>query len=1170
MGNQQSWKNAEKLEITSQGLTQQKIAAVKIGNFKQLTELNLDYNAIDKLPPGRIGKLVKLKKLFLNRNQLTSVPLELGNCAELVRLELGNNLLVELPEGLWEMLCNLEELSVKMNKLTSIPREIGWCSNLRKLILYVNRIKEIPEELGLCTALHELDLGTNHISHLPQMIGNLTSLYRLNINSNKLTHLTPYIETLHSLEYLDLRFNRLSFLPPEIAGFDSSSQSNSKDSSSNNSTPTSTFSLNSSNGDSPPKPRVKTIYLNNNRLVTIPGAIANLSETLTCLTLDENEITSLPPEIGRLTLLSELSCRSNKLRSIPVEFTSLRSLSVLDLSMNELDKNLFGANLNPNQLKFWPRLQKLYLNGNKLTNLPASLGNWENLAELECSDNQITSFPVSFFSLPTTLGKIDLRNNKISSFPPPPQSAANNKGPILERLWFLDLGRNRISKFPTEIFQMTSLFHLSMWDNFISTIPPGISSLTRLKTFHIAYNTLGADKTFGISHEISSLVSLQIISIQGCALSSIPECLYQMPWLREVYLSNNDIKEVSKDIAKLNNLHILDLTGNLIKSLPDEIHYLENSLAELELSHNKFTGQIVTNKKLLGNGIGDLKNLTELDLSGNYELESLQTVAGISGMSRMGKLRHLKITQCFRLRDLSEDLNCIISNATGLSHDSNPLVPDNDSDDRNLSLENETNIDGLNVHINNELFNNDSITSSNPNINSTDNISSNTTNNSNNLNINTNTANLSLYSTSPVMMGNIINNMNSNNNNSTLSPNIQSSSSPLAFNDDGHHPSSPPSFDSPLQKQPKTDPSTSSSPNSSSSSSGPSEARILSWISLIGTDCLKTHPHSMDFRTDKYFPVPYIHPLPLPVLPNVSIPSWRVTPAKRGVSWSEMRGSRPSMEDTIVIHPFFRSPHDCLLAVFDGHRGPEAAEFAATLLSRSFSLFLSQTPKDVPQALYSTFKTLERKISAFPTSVHDSGCTALVVFIDGASKRIYSANAGDSRCVYYGKCKTIPSGKARIGPGGMGSKEEVKNGVKDVKRMSVDHNGKVWEERERIQNMGGYVTEKGRVMADLAVSRSLGDKALGEYVTWEPWIETVEIEEEGGGLVVMGCDGLWDVMSDEEAGDIVKEKGTVVNGKEKRVSEVAAVVLRDFAYLSGSTDNISVIVADVGVFLKKD
>jgi len=86
-------------------------------------------------------------------------------------------------------------------------------------------------------------------------------------------------------------------------------------------------------------------------------------------------------------------------------------------------------------------------------------------------------------------------------------------------------------------------------------------------------------------------------------------------------------------------------------------------------------------------------------------------------------------------------------------------------------------------------------------------------------------------------------------------------------------------------------------------------------------------------------------------------------------------------------------------------------------------------------------------------------------------------------------------------------------------------------------------------MGDLAVARSLGDISSNPYVTSKPFVFERELDEDDE-FIVIGCDGVYDVFDDQEVVDIVK----------KCPPDNCATILRDYAYLSGSNDNISAIV----------
>jgi serine/threonine protein phosphatase PrpC len=118
------------------------------------------------------------------------------------------------------------------------------------------------------------------------------------------------------------------------------------------------------------------------------------------------------------------------------------------------------------------------------------------------------------------------------------------------------------------------------------------------------------------------------------------------------------------------------------------------------------------------------------------------------------------------------------------------------------------------------------------------------------------------------------------------------------------------------------------------------------------------------------------------------------------------------------------------------------------------------------------------------------GCTANVLLIDNL-KKLYIANAGDSRCVLGRGGKAVP--------------------------LSFDHKPDDEVELKRIEKAGSVVTE-GRVDGNLNLSRSLGDlkyktnKSLKPEewpITANPDIMAVDLQPEDD-FIIMGCDGIWE------------------------------------------------------------
>jgi len=87
----------------------------------------------------------------------------------------------------------------------------------------------------------------------------------------------------------------------------------------------------------------------------------------------------------------------------------------------------------------------------------------------------------------------------------------------------------------------------------------------------------------------------------------------------------------------------------------------------------------------------------------------------------------------------------------------------------------------------------------------------------------------------------------------------------------------------------------------------------------------------------------------------------------------------------------------------------------------------------------------------------------------------------------------------------------------------------------------------------LAVSRAIGDNMLDKFISQIPDVKEVDLSSrKERQILILACDGLWDVLTDEDAAEIVS--------KNFDDPETAAITLRDTALNKGSTDNVSVIV----------
>jgi len=135
------------------------------------------------------------------------------------------------------------------------------------------------------------------------------------------------------------------------------------------------------------------------------------------------------------------------------------------------------------------------------------------------------------------------------------------------------------------------------------------------------------------------------------------------------------------------------------------------------------------------------------------------------------------------------------------------------------------------------------------------------------------------------------------------------------------------------------------------------------------------------------------------------------------------------------------------------------------------------------------------------------GTTAVVVVVIGTQSSPYlvAANAGDSRAVL------------------------CREGV--ALALSEDHKPNNRIEATRISRAGGTVVG-GRVDGNLNLSRAVGDlfykrdthlSPEEQRITSFPDVRVVPISEKDE-FVILGCDGIWDCMSNQQAVSIVRER----------------------------------------------
>lgn len=267
------------------------------------------------------------------------------------------------------------------------------------------------------------------------------------------------------------------------------------------------------------------------------------------------------------------------------------------------------------------------------------------------------------------------------------------------------------------------------------------------------------------------------------------------------------------------------------------------------------------------------------------------------------------------------------------------------------------------------------------------------------------------------------------------------------------------------------------------------------------------------------------------------------------VGEAAVQGMRKTMEDetsinnsfTVKTNPYVHGPLS-FYAVYDGHAGRGAALYAR---KKVLPCLLRELKARVspPEALVNAFQITDDTVQ-----MDGSGCTACAVIVERQTKRIWAANAGDSRAILCRGRQGVP--------------------------LTVDQKPGDAYEKKRITDLGGNVKlypfgvwrvvhYDVRCPLALAVARSLGDNHFNpnnkDIISGKPQI-TESIVTTKDQFLVVACDGLWDVFTDNEVAALLQRERLL---RPKTSCETLAKLLTTTALKRRSMDNVSVIVTEL-------
>lgn len=225
--------------------------------------------------------------------------------------------------------------------------------------------------------------------------------------------------------------------------------------------------------------------------------------------------------------------------------------------------------------------------------------------------------------------------------------------------------------------------------------------------------------------------------------------------------------------------------------------------------------------------------------------------------------------------------------------------------------------------------------------------------------------------------------------------------------------------------------------------------------------------------------------------------------------------------------------------VFDGHGGSDAAAY---MKKHAMRLFFEDAEfpcaqedemfsKSVEDSVRKAFLRADLALADDSLINRSSGTTALTALVLG--RQLLVANAGDCRAVLCRKGIAV--------------------------EMSKDHRPTYDAERQRVMESGGYI-EDGYLNGVLSVTRALGDwdmkvpQGSPSPLIAEPEIQWTTLTEEDEFLII-GCDGIWDVMTSQHAVSTVRKGLHRHDDPERCAQELAMEAKRLDTF-----DNLTVII----------
>ncbi|XP_056592170.1 erbin isoform X1 [Triplophysa dalaica] len=301
-----------------------------------------------------------------------------------------------------------------------------------------------------------------------------------------------------------------------------------------------------------------------------------------------------------------------------------------------------------------------------LEQVPKEIFSFEKtLEELYLDANQINELPKQLFNC-QLLQRLSLPDNDLAVLPP---GLAN-----LINLRELDISKNNIQEFPENIKNCKVLAIVEASVNPISKLPDGFTQLLSLTQLYLNDAFLEfLPASFG------RLTKLQILELRENQLKMLPKSMHKLTQLERLDLGSNEFTEVPEVLEQLNGIKELWIDGNKLTFLPGmigalkQLCYLDVSKNNIEIVDEKISGCenlqdiLLSNNALaqLPGSIGSLKRLSSLKVDDNQLMYLPDTIGGLTALEELdcsfNEIEALpdSVGKCVNLRTFAADHNLL-------------------------------------------------------------------------------------------------------------------------------------------------------------------------------------------------------------------------------------------------------------------------------------------------------------------------------------------------------------------------------------------------------------------------------------------------------------------------------------------------------------------------------